>query len=678
MLNPSNWISVPVAMTLIPLFSAPIVLALHRKPGIGKAIPLVATLSVALLTLSLIPRVAEGPVENAYSQFMALGLSFRVDPLSLVFLLLFSFLAVLISLFSVAYVDKEGSPHRFLTFMLLTFSGALGVLVAGDFLTLLLFFELMTLSSYVLVVHREDRDALRAGTTYLYLGIIAGLLVLLAIILLYAKTGGLEFTSALASLEGSGYFLPILALFTVGFGLKAGIAPLHVWMPGAYSVSPAPVNAISSGLMIKTGVYGMIRVYTSVLSYPGDGGIYTDSILRSGMLLIWIGVGTMLFGAIVALLQDTIMRTLAYSSVSQIGYIVMGLGVAVYLGSEGAMGLTGSLYHVINHSFFKATLFLTVGAIYFATGDLRLDRLGGLRKSHPMLMLIFLVAALGIGGMPGLNGYASKTILHHAIVEAYGHHQAGYLWLAEWLFTLTSAITVCYIGNLFARIFLGQQWGNRGKVSGNMRILGIPLGILAIVTLIIGVRPHMLLERLLLPLLSPLGYTAYAIDYVAHVNVWSVSDLLSAGKVFALAGIIYFINSRVHLEKLAFPSWLCIDSMTHWPAVHIDMPTWLCLDTITPRPTEESNLPSWLNVETLLYRPIVTLATIPILIPTALERVMSDLYHVIMGGKSISILKKYLPERSSEWDLQNVNLDALIVIGTITGLLLFLIVYFIL
>ncbi|MFW5897092.1 MAG: complex I subunit 5 family protein, partial [Bacillota bacterium] len=498
-----------------------------------------------------------------------------------------------------------------------------------------------------------------------------------------------------ASLRGARYLPYILALFTVGFGIKAGIFPLHLWMPGTYAVSPAPVNAISSGLMIKTGIYGITRLLVDTLDAPGGELLAGSSFPGFGMILIWAGVITMFVGAAVAIFQSNVLRTLAYSSVSQIGYITMGLGVAVYLGSEGAMGVTGSIYHVINHSLFKAALFLIAGAIYFSAGGLNRDRLGGLGRQLPLLAGIFLVAALGLGGIPGFNGYASKTVLHHAIVEAYEHHHQGMLWLAEWIFTVTGALTLCYAARLFKTIFLGEGPSGRVGLKPLPLSLRVPLLALAGAITFFGLFPHLLLERVFIPLGEQMGYGEYAIDHVAHVDVWSGADLLSSGKVLLLAGIIYLVLSRIDSSKLRFPRWMRIDelrlpefevSAPSWldperldiprPKVEIKMPRWLRLETIAESIPDQDEAPSWLNIHTLVYRPVMWISALLILLPVAAERSLERLYHIFMGGRLWATIKEQLPVRSSEWDLRNLNLDALIVIGMITGLLLFLIFYF--
>ncbi|MFO8059098.1 MAG: complex I subunit 5 family protein [Bacillota bacterium] len=549
----------PVMIILLPMLAAGSVLLLRRQPAWQLRVVIAAAGAVLLSSLALIPEVSRAPVEMALVNFMGLGLLFRVDLLSLIFLLLFAFVSTVIVIYTTRYIECEPAGSRFLTFTMLTLAGILGVILAGDFLTLFLFFEMMTFASYVLVIHRERPESMRAGGIYLFLGVIGGLALLLAVFVTYSTAGTLEFVPSLAAFEESGRLITVLALFTVGFGLKAGMFPLYVWMPRAYSVSPSPANAISSGLMIKTGVYGLIRVFASTFRYEGTEGVFSGLMEGAGLTLIWIGIVTMLIGAVAALLQKTVFETLAYSSISQIGYILMGLGTAVYLGSMGAVGLAGATYHVINHTLFKTTLFLVVGVIYMHTRELTIDRLGGFRDRYPFLMGIFAIAALGIVGMPGFNGYPSKCLLHHAIVEAGEHHHLVSLWWAERIFTLASAFTVCYFTKLFRGIFLGRLSENHRSLPEVAPVFKVTLGVLAAAMLFIGVAPHALLRSVITPSLASFGYSDYAIHHVVGANLWDVHDLMSMAKTFFIAAIFYALYVKLNAGHWRFPAQLSLE-----------------------------------------------------------------------------------------------------------------------
>ncbi|MFO7941434.1 MAG: hypothetical protein R6U92_02135, partial [Bacillota bacterium] len=223
----------------------------------------------------------------------------------------------------------------------------------------------------------------------------------------------------------------------------------------------------------------------------------------------------------------------------------------------------------------------------------------------------------------------------------------------------------------------------------------IPLALLAGAIAFFGLLPHLLIERVFIPLGTLMGYGEYAIDYVAHVDVWSGADLMSSGKVVILAVLIYFALSRINPEKIRFPRWMCVEAVhlpefeirtPAWldfkrlriphPHIDIELPRWLCIENVSEAIPDEDEAPSWLNIHTLVYRPITWICSLMIVLPVAAEYSLERLYHILMGGQLWATIREHLPVRSSEWDLRNLNLDALIVIGMITGLLLFLIFYF--
>jgi hydrogenase-4 component B len=277
--------------------------------------------------------------------------TFRADPLSVIFVILAAFLWLVVSIYSPKYMKHEGKYKLFDICTLVTLAAVLGVFMAGDMLTLLLFFELMTLASYFWVVHQWNRNAIKAGNFYLFYSITGGLILALGIVLLGTVLGGLPAigTGSIVYLDSkvSGWGI---ALLVVGFGIKAGMAPLHIWLPHAHSAAPTPGSALLSGLLIKVGAYGLIRVG----EFAGWGMVLESGYGWFGLLLVVVGICTMLTGVLAALLQSNAKRLLAYHSVSQMGYVILGLGLGLYLGSDGGLGLMGSIYHIVNHAFLDA------------------------------------------------------------------------------------------------------------------------------------------------------------------------------------------------------------------------------------------------------------------------------------------------------------------------------------
>jgi len=518
-------------------------------------------LSLALIALAWFGFGRE-VVNIALPGFLYIGLGFNLNSLTAFFALLFAGAWVITSIYSLKYMQHEGSPCRFYTFLQLTLAGCLGVVLASDLITLFLFFELMTFCSFILVIHKEDKDAMSAGYLYLFLGVIGGLALLMGIFLLYNATGTVAFTGIPEAVAGNtGLMVAMGICFMIGFGLKAGMAPLHIWLPKAHPVAPTPASALLSGIMIKTGAFGLFRVFYSILVPSGQEGFGASLF---GWAFLWLGLITMLMGAFLALQQRQAKRTLAYSSVSQIGYIIMGLGAALLPFGKDLYGVSGLLFHVLNHAVFKTTLFMSVGALYVYTHTLEFDNLGGLLRKYPVVSFSFIIAALGIMGMPGLNGYASKTFLHHALTDLYHYNPIWPLWLAEKVFVLASALTICYFIKLFLSIFWGEKdWSHLpDKMSPTLQA---PLVIGAAAVIGIGLFPHQVIKAVIIPAMETVGFNHTALDYVAHVNVWNWSDLAGMGITAAVAGVLLLMVYKFKIDAIRFPQWLSVENLVYMP-----------------------------------------------------------------------------------------------------------------
>ncbi|MDP3059003.1 MAG: complex I subunit 5 family protein, partial [bacterium] len=341
---------------LLPLGGGIVIALTHRwYSKIGKA--LVSVIAAATFGAILVVFLLDRPLHVEFARLVDYGLSLEVTPLGIIMALLTAFLWLLASIYSLVYLEHDHSPVRFYSFFFLTLAGTMGVFLAADYFSLFLFFELMTFCAYPLVVHEEDQRALSAGNVYLYLSVIGGLVLLFGIFALVSATGSASMQPALDSIAQSSVGIYVLAgAFLVGFGVKAGIIPLHIWLPKAHPVAPSPASAMLSGIMIKTGVYGIIRVFMTTLSSATGKATYTHSVQNLGLAIIFISLVTMIGGAIMALLQDNLKRILAYSSISQIGYILLAVGSAVYLAKDGGLAYTGAIYHIVNHAVFKSGL----------------------------------------------------------------------------------------------------------------------------------------------------------------------------------------------------------------------------------------------------------------------------------------------------------------------------------
>jgi len=528
----------------------------------------VTTFFTVALVLLAYPGTTQEGLRLSLPWFMGLGIHFHIDMLAFTMLLLTSILWFLVMIYGHEYMKHEKRCTRFSFFMAITYASVLGTIMSADLLTMFLFFEIMTIASYMLVIHAQKESAYSAGYNYIFMGLLGGFAILIALLLVVHYVGDLQFVSAIEALSNIGNMrYVIIGLLFLGFGVKAGMAPVHVWLPRAHPVAPTPASALLSGVMIKVGAFGMLRVATSYY-FPASADAPLDLWQTSeaiGAATIWIGIITMAIGVFMALQQANIKRMLAYHSISQMGYIVMGIGVALYLGNIGAMGFTGALYHIINHALFKSLLFMVAGVIYLKTRESDMYKMGGLLKVMPITAFLCLIAILGITGMPLFNGYISKTILHHGIVEAYeyGH---GSFYFAEFMFTIISAGTAASFIKLFYYVFLKRRKTPWVLAYGQTKSMHMAMGVIAIFIVALGVLPYYVLESFILVELDHLSYDPVFINrYIHGMAFFTLNDIFAIVIAYTLGLFIFLSGKKWHLFHLKLPAWLRVDYLLMLP-----------------------------------------------------------------------------------------------------------------
>ncbi|MDF1524368.1 MAG: complex I subunit 5 family protein, partial [Trueperaceae bacterium] len=479
----------PLWLVLAPALAAPLLLALARRrvAGLGALVALVAAATFAS-TVGLAPAVlAHGRVVATLPAVLG-ELRFTLDGVGLLFALVATFAWTIASVYATGYLHGDAHAPRYHATSLAVLSAMLGVVVAGDLITLYVFFEWLGLVAYLYVVHVGGPVAERAGLKYLVLTLLGGFAVLAGALLVDLLGGGDLTQPLLLDPTHPGLRATAALLLVLGFGVKAGALGLHLWLPDAHSAAPAPASALLSGVMIKAGAYGILRTLAGLYG----GGTAAPSGEALALAVLWWGVATMSIGVVMALAQTHAKRLLAYSSVSQMGFVLAGFGAAAYLADHGAVGWTGSLLHVANHALAKGLLFLGVGAAVHATGETDLRRLGGLARRMPWTFAAVLIGAGGIAGLPGLNGFVSKSVLHHTLVHAAEHGGAPGLVGAEWIFVATTVGTAAALVKLVAMAFLGRPavarpvqeapWTMRAPMlvaAGAIVALGVAPGALA-------------------------------------------------------------------------------------------------------------------------------------------------------------------------------------------------------
>ena len=569
---------IPLVMVLLPMLGAVVCGFVGRyNQSLRDYVATSVSLVVFAMALSMYPLVTSGVVTYSLPDFIGLGLAFRVDFLGFVFASIAALIWYLATFYSGEYMAHENAPTRYFVFLQLSLGSCLGVFLAADFLSLFLFFEAMTVLSYALVVHSQSEEAMAAGRNYLYMGIFGGLCLLTALMILFSHTGNLGIVANLEQLATMGQTRYLVALlFFIGFGIKAGAAPLHIWLPQAHPVAPTPASALLSGIMIKTGAYGIIRVFNLLMTpQTGDSALWGLT-GQLGQIIIWIGIVTMVTAALLALAQSHAKKVLAYSSVSQMGYILMGIGAAAYLGYEGAMGFAGLSYHILNHAFFKAGMFLMIGAVYMRTHDLNYSKLGGLWRNFPVTAISFFVAAAAISGIPGFNGYASKTLLHHAIEDAAHLHGGMSLLFAEKIFVITGGLTFCYIMRLFSVTFLGPQRAGTLRFEQETLLEKLIFGAFALAILAGGLAPGRVMEQIIVPMSSSFHYDSYKVGYLLKLNFWNAQDLGGIAISLTIGAVIFAIMARRKFV-LPLPPKLSVEHLIYKPALNgmMSLYTWV-------------------------------------------------------------------------------------------------------
>jgi len=453
------------------------------------------------------------------------GLFFKLDGFRLIYCCIALFMWAVSLSFSKEYFAHYSHKARYYGFLILTMFATLGVFLSADLLTLFVFFEIMSISSYVWVAQEETKDALQAGVTYLAVAVIGGMVMLMGLFLLYQAVGTLRIDALHEAVkavweEKSKVIYTAGFLMLVGFGGKAGMFPLHFWLPKAHPVAPAPASALLSGILTKCGIFGILILTAEV--FVAD--------VTWGNVILTLGVITMVVGAVLAVFSVNLKRTLACSSVSQIGFILIGVGMQCFLGEENALAVRGTFLHMLNHSLIKLLLFNCAGVVYMNLHALDLNVVRGFGRKKPFLMTCFLMGALGIGGIPLWNGYVSKTLLHESIVEYIVHlehlgESAVLFRSVEWIFLISGGLTVAYMLKLFICLFVETNPDRQAQYDEMTSYIAplskVVLGLAAVVLPVLGFLPGKTMDVLAdmaMPFMRS-GSLEHAVHYFTWTNL---------------------------------------------------------------------------------------------------------------------------------------------------------------
>ena len=554
-------------MLLYTLLVAIVVIAaifltpLRQKVWVATGI--IATLAIAATTLA-IKALVEGSVHLASFSTALFGEeSFAVDKLSALFLIIISIASVAVVLYSRGYLEgylkRYAEAHismHYTALVILVASMMFVVMSSGGF-SFLFAWELMTIASFILIPFEAERqETRRAALNYLVMMHIGFIFLVIGFVLVANVTGSANFTAIVE------YFkiakpLPLFIIMFIGFGMKAGLFPMHIWLPEAHPAAPSHVSAIMSGVMIKTGVYGIMRLMQAI-----DHNI--DLLYSIGLIVLLSGIVTGLWGVILAAMQNDIKRLLAYSSIENIGVILIGLGIAAVghaAGSNliGMCGMCGALLHTVNHSLFKTMLFLSAGNIYSKLHTTAMNQMGGLAKHMPITAILMLFATMAICALPPLNGFVSELLIYIGMFNGVSDgHEVLYSIGGIIALSLIGGIVVLAFTKLYGVVFLGTPRSHH--VAESTEVDNLRIGAMAIpaaIILIIGLFPQYAIRPIAIVAEAITGADkSIAVDHFAPtLSALSAAGWLLIAAILLLFALKHKLQSNRKIEQ--GPTWGC-------------------------------------------------------------------------------------------------------------------------
>ncbi len=500
-----------------------------------------------------------------------LGLHFTLDGFRFVYALVVTFMWMMVTLLCPEYFKKYRNRNRFYAFLLVTLGATMGVFLSTDFFTTFIFFEIMSLTSYVWVAHDEKPEAMKAAETYLGISVIGGMVMLMGIFMLWDAVDTLAFDEiingimfgygSMVELPGQVIAAGVCILF--GFAVKAGAFPVHIWLPKAHPVAPAPASALLSGVLTKTGIFGIVAVTVLIFQYTN----------WFGYVLLAVAVVTMLLGALLALFSVDLKRVLACSSLSQIGFILTGVAVLAVSHGSNVLAARGALIYMVNHSILKLVLFMAAGVIYMNTHKLNLNDIKGFGRKKPLLNIVFLTGVLGISGIPFFNGYVGKTLIHEGMLEV-----TSIPGIVEILYLFAGGCTLAYMLKLYICIFIEKNNDAEKQAEFDAKKKYMNFGSAfaligsAIVIPVIGVIPNVTADFIM-----DVGQKFFQVGLLEHeVHYFAFHNMKGSLVSIAIGCILYYALVRVCLTN----------KNAEGKAEYADV--W----------------PKWLDLENLIYRPI--------------------------------------------------------------------------
>ncbi|HXV28715.1 MAG TPA: hydrogenase 4 subunit B, partial [Sinorhizobium sp.] len=534
-----------------------------------------------------------------------LGAHFRIDALSAFFLVVINLGGILASLYAFGYGRHEHAPQRVLPFFPAFLAGMNLVVLAHDAFTFLLSWEFMSLASWALVMsHHREADNRSAGYLYIVMASFGTLSLLLAFGLLAGPAGSYDFAAIRAAERTTSTAAITLVLILLGAGSKAGLVPLHVWLPMAHPAAPSHVSALMSGVMTKVAVYGFIRVIFDLLGTPT---------WWSSMIVLAFGAGTAVMGILHALMEKDLKRLLAYSTIENIGVIFVSLGLALAFAANGmglaaALALTAALFHVLNHSFFKGLMFFGAGAVLTATGERDMEKLGGLIHRMPVTSFTFLVGCVAISALPPLNGFASEWLAFQAILQSPDLPQWGLKIMVPavgGMLALSAALAAACFVKVFGVTFLGRPRASVATEAQEVDRFSLAAMIsLSVFCLLAGTLPGVVIDSLAPVTLSLVGGRMPVQTSVPWLSIVPIAESRSSYNgllvflftVFSASFTAWLVHRFASRKLRRAPAWDCgfpeMSPATQYTADSFAQPIRRVYGTLAFRARERVEMPA--------------------------------------------------------------------------------------
>ena len=463
--------------------------------------------------------------------FLNFKIIFTLNRLSWLFAIMISSLTALSIIFSISYMKGKENLNFYYMVMLFVNASMLGIVFSGTLLLFYIFWEIMSWSTFLLISYNKGK-ALNAGLKYVIMSIIGSMAMLVAIISLYIKFGTLEISaiSQNINIASFNYISCILGLFFIGFGIKSAIVPLHTWLPDAHSEAPSPFSAILSGILIKMGIYGFlltmyIIVGIKILLVLGTGWI------KFHYILAWLGAISIVIPTFIALLQNDAKRLLAWHSIGQIGYIIVGISLGT------GLGFLGGTFHIFNHAIFKALLFLCVASVAYQAKTRNLNQLGGLIKKMPVTFIGALIGAFGIIGVPLTNGFVSKWLIYKTLILDNYPFLAFAALIGTWG-------TLLSFYKFLHNIFLGQLPKKYKNIKKEPLSMKIPIIILSTAVILFGIFPGLIL-KFINNLGVSIGFQKFNISIMGISTETGTLNMLNISFLLLLSTAAVFILFKI-------------------------------------------------------------------------------------------------------------------------------------